>query len=202
MSAATETAVQTGLTVCVFCGANPGTSSRYVDTAAEAGRVLAAAGARIAYGGAVRGLMGALADGALAAGGTVVGVVPALLPDGDLHRGLAEMHVVPGMSERKDLLIRMSDAFLVLPGGVGTLDELFEVVTLRLLGAPIGPIVLLDVDGFFTPLLRLLEHTHRAGFLLKPGEEVVTVVTDLDEAVRSLSVSCERRCEGVDDSAH
>lgn len=145
-------------TVCVFCGASAGAGPAYVGAARRVGELLAGSGRRLVYGGGRVGLMGALADAALAAGGEVVGVIPKALVDREMaHRGVTELRVVGSLHERKALMYGMSDAFITLPGGLGTLEEFFEAWTLAQLGLLPKPIALLEVNGFFAPLLEFLD---------------------------------------------
>jgi uncharacterized protein (TIGR00730 family) len=144
--------------VCVFCGANPGADPRLADVACELGRELAETGRTLVYGGAKVGLMGALADSALAAGGRVIGVIPQALVDKEVaHRGLSELHVVSSMHERKQMMSNLANAFIALPGGLGTLEELFEVWTWAQLGLHQKPLGLLGPKGFFDALLLYLD---------------------------------------------
>jgi uncharacterized protein (TIGR00730 family) len=145
------------LVVCVFCGARDGADPRFVALARLAGDRLARAGATIVYGGGRVGMMGALADAAVAAGGEVIGVIPGVLLDRELgHKGLARLEVVADMQVRKQRMIELSDAFLTLPGGLGTLDELFEVLTLRQLGEHQLPILAVNDQGYFDTLAACL----------------------------------------------
>ena len=145
------------LTVCVFCGARDGADPRFLALARLAGDKLARAGAAIIYGGGRVGMMGALADAALAAGGEVIGVIPGVLLDREVgHKGLARLEVVADMQVRKQRMIELSDAFLTLPGGLGTLDELFEVLTLRQLGEHQLPILAVNDQGYFDTLAACL----------------------------------------------
>ncbi|ABF87219.1 conserved hypothetical protein TIGR00730 [Myxococcus xanthus DK 1622] len=158
--------------VCVFCGSRPGARPEYMDAATRMGAELARRGLTLVYGGASVGLMGAVADGALAAGGNVVGVLPGFLGAKELaHRGLTELHSVGSMHERKALMAERSDAFIALPGGFGTLDELFEIVTWAQLGLHRKPMGLLDTRGFFQPLLAMARHHAEEGFV--PLEQAV-----------------------------
>ncbi|NUS77170.1 MAG: TIGR00730 family Rossman fold protein [Streptomyces sp.] len=157
-------------TVTVFCGASPGRRPGHLRTAARLGRILAGAGTRIVYGGARTGLMGALADAALAAGGTVTGVVPrAMLPYEITHTGLTELEVVADLHARKARMAESGDAFVALPGGLGTAEELLEVLSWGQLGLHRKPCLLLDPDGFYRPLLAFLEHARDEGFV-RPGD--------------------------------
>jgi uncharacterized protein (TIGR00730 family) len=152
--------------LCVFCGSSPGRDPAYSAAARELGTLLAQRGTTIVYGGGNVGLMGLVADAALAANGEVVGVIPRALVDREVaHRRLTKLHVVDTMHERKQLMHQLSDGFIVLPGGIGTLDELFETLTWALLGVHGKPCGLLDVAGFWQPLLQLLEHQTSQGFV-------------------------------------
>jgi uncharacterized protein (TIGR00730 family) len=145
--------------VLVFCGSGPGRRPEYMTAAAELGRRLAAEGLGTVYGGASVGMMGAVADGALGAGGEVTGVIPRQLVDRELaHPGLSELHVVASMHERKALMLSLADAVVALPGGAGTMDELFEVLTWSQLGLHEKPVGLLNIAGYYTSLLSFLDH--------------------------------------------
>lgn len=152
--------------VCVFCGSRPGARPEYLEAARALGGELARRGLTLVYGGASVGLMGALADAVLAQGGQVVGVLPQNLEKRELaHPRLAELHRVGTMHERKALMAQRADAFLALPGGFGTFDELFEIVTWAQLGLHQKPIGLLDVGGYFEPLLALVDRAVEGGFV-------------------------------------
>lgn len=162
--------------VTVFCGASPGHLPGHLHTAAELGRALAGAGMRLVYGGARTGLMGAVADGALAAGGAVTGVVPrALLPYEITHAGLTELQVVADMHERKARMAELGDAFVTLPGGLGTAEELFEALSWAQLGLHRKACLLLDPFGYYRPLLAFLTHARDEGFLRAGDLERVRV---------------------------
>ncbi|WP_198655425.1 TIGR00730 family Rossman fold protein [Streptomyces geranii] len=173
----TPTPTATGVTaapaitaVTVFCGASPGHCPGHRETAAELGRTLAEAGLRLVYGGARTGLMGALADAVLDGGGKVTGVIPRrLLPYEIAHTGLSELEVVAGIHERKARMAELGDAFVALPGGLGTAEELLEVLSWAQLHIHRKPCLLLDPDGFYRPLLTFLEHARDEGFL-HPGD--------------------------------
>jgi uncharacterized protein (TIGR00730 family) len=145
--------------IVVFCGSSPGRLPEYTAAAAELGRLLAERGVVVVYGGASIGMMGAVADAALAAGGEVIGVIPKRLLESEIaHAGLTELHVVDTMHERKAMMAELSDAVIVLPGGSGTLDELFEMFTWSQLGLHSKPIGILDVAGYWQPLMAFLDH--------------------------------------------
>lgn len=144
--------------MCVFCGSSGGTRPAYADAARELGELLASRGIGLVYGGGDVGLMGVLADAALAAGGDVIGVIPSALAEREVaHAGLTKLHIVRTMHERKQMMHDLSDAFVALPGGLGTLEEFFEVLTWGQLGMHAKPCGILDVEGFYEPLLALLD---------------------------------------------
>jgi uncharacterized protein (TIGR00730 family) len=173
--------------VAVFCGSAVGTRRRYVEAAREAGRELAARGVTVVYGGASIGLMGALADSCLVAGGRVIGVIPRLMVDLELaHTGLSELHVVETMQERKALMAALAGGFLVLPGGYGTLDEAFEMVTWRQLGLHGGPLVVANVAGYFDGLRVLLDRAAEDGLLSRANRGLVAFEGDVRAAIERL----------------
>jgi uncharacterized protein (TIGR00730 family) len=165
--------------VCVFCGSSPGANPRFADAATEMGRALAAAGLGLVYGGGQVGLMGRVADAALAAGAPVVGVIPRALDRKEIsHHGLTELHVVETMHERKALMAARADAFLTLPGGVGTFEEFFEILTWAVLGLHRKPMGILEVDGFYEPLLALIDHAANQQFARPELRQALKVDTD------------------------
>jgi uncharacterized protein (TIGR00730 family) len=169
--------------ICVFCGSSPGGSAAYAAAAADLGRALAAAGIAVVYGGAGVGLMGRLADSALAAGGEVIGVIPRSLVAAEVaHHGLADLRIVASMHERKALMADLADGFVALPGGLGTLDELFEILTWAQLGLHGKPIGLLDVGGYFAPLLAFLDGAVAARFLA-PAHRAMLLLAETPEAL-------------------
>lgn len=152
--------------IAIYCASNDGARPAYVALAQRLGAELAARGMTVVYGGGGTGLMGALADAALAAGGEVIGVMPHGLVQREVaHRGLTALRIVDTMHERKALIAEISDAFITLPGGIGTLEEFFETLTWAQLGVHRKPIGLLDVDRFWDPLEALFEHLQGEGFL-------------------------------------
>ena len=152
--------------LCVYCASNDGARPEYLEAARVFGRLVAERGISLAFGGGRVGLMGAVADAALAAGGEVIGVMPHGLVQREVaHRGLTSLHVVDSMHDRKAMLADMSDAFVALPGGIGTLEEFFETWTWAALGVHRKPVGLLDVSGFWQPLVALLDHLETQGFL-------------------------------------
>ena len=165
--------------VCVFCGSRPGNNPAYVAAARETGTAIAKRGWRLVYGGGQIGIMGAVADAALAAGGEVVGVIPRSLMTKEIpHPGVTRMHVVTSMHRRKALMSSLSDGFLTLPGGFGTLEEFFETLTWAQLGLHTKPCALLDVVGFWEPLLAMVDNQIAGGFV--PAEHRRLILTGTD----------------------
>ncbi len=162
--------------LCVFCGSSAGARPDYVAAAAAFGQLLARRGIGLVFGGGRRGLMGALADACLEEGGQVTGVIPAHLWDRELgHTAVADMRVVSSMHERKALMAELADAFVALPGGVGTMEEFFEVWTWGQLGLHAKPYGLLNASGYFDPLIQFLDHMVEEGFLPAQHRAVVLV---------------------------
>jgi uncharacterized protein (TIGR00730 family) len=165
--------------VCVFCGSSAGNDPRFAQAASEFGALLAREGITLVYGGGHVGLMGVLADAVLANGGKVIGVIPRALWDREVgHRNLTELHVVETMHDRKAMMASLADAFVALPGGLGTLEEIFEVWTWAQLGIHDKPVGFLDVDGFYAPLLAFLDHGVDAGFVRGPHRAMAIVDSD------------------------
>ncbi|MCA3004006.1 MAG: TIGR00730 family Rossman fold protein [Phycisphaerales bacterium] len=152
--------------IAIFCGSTPGADPRFAQTATDVGRALARAGITVVYGGGRVGLMGIVADAALAEGGKVIGVIPRAMVEAERgHHGVTKLHVVTTMHERKALMADLSDGFVALPGGYGTLDELFEIITWAQLAFHAKPVALLNDGGFYQPLLNFLDSVVTAGFI-------------------------------------
>jgi uncharacterized protein (TIGR00730 family) len=165
--------------ICVFCGSSSGKGESYLQAARQVGRLLCERGIELVYGGGNVGLMGALADACLTQGGRVIGVIPQLLVDKEVaHQGLTELHVVETMHERKALMADLADAFLALPGGYGTWDELCEVLTWSQIGIQRKPNALLNVNGYYDPLLAMMDRAHSEGFLRDIHAELLLTDTD------------------------
>ena len=176
--------------ICVYCGASGAVERRYLDCAAETGREAARRGWRIVFGGGHVGLMGAMADAALAAGGTVEGVIPRALVDRELgHAGITRLHIVPSMHARKEKMFDLSDAFLALPGGIGTVDETIEMITWKQLGFHDKPIVLVDLGGYWEPLLALIDSMIARGFAAAATARLYHVAPTVEAAFAALSRS-------------
>jgi uncharacterized protein (TIGR00730 family) len=176
--------------VCVFCGSSTGTVPAYVAAAEELGRHLARADVGLVYGGGAIGLMGALADSCLAAGGDVTGVIPVGLFRREVgHTGLTDLVEVPSMHERKQLMYDLADAFVALPGGLGTLEELAEVLTWNQLGILSKPVALLDVGGFWDGLVEWFTESVEAGFIRPEHAASLRVVEDPASVLDVLAVA-------------
>jgi uncharacterized protein (TIGR00730 family) len=170
--------------ICVFCGSRHGDDPRFRAAAARFGELAGAAGLRLIYGGGHVGLMGAVADAAMAAGAEVVGFIPTGLLAREVgHRAITELTVTSTMYERKQEMIERADAFVILPGGLGTLDELLEVITLRQLGYHDKPIVLVNLDGYWDPLLALVDRVIEREFAAQSARALYDVAGTVDEVL-------------------
>jgi uncharacterized protein (TIGR00730 family) len=174
--------------ICVFCGASPGRDPRYGEAAATVGRELASRGIELVYGGGRLGLMGTVADAALAAAGRVTGVIPSSLVDRELaHPGVNELRIVSTLHERKAVMAELSDAFIALPGGLGTLEELAEVLSWAQLGLHAKPIGALDVHAFWSKLVGHLDHAAAEGFVSESHRGLLLVDDNLDRLLERLA---------------
>lgn len=175
--------------VGVFCGARTGASAAFAEQTAALGRELAQRGHGIVYGGGRVGLMGVLADAALAAGGKVVGVIPQALADAEVaHNGLTQLHVVTSMHERKALMAQLSDAFIALPGGYGTLDEFCEIVTWAQLGIHDKPVGLLNVERYYDSLIALFDAGMHEGFIPRGNRGLVREARTIEHLLERLGL--------------
>ena len=173
--------------LCVYCGSAVGLDRRYRDAARELGDALAKADIELIFGGGGIGLMGVLADAVLAGGGRVVGIIPDRLRSAELaHKGASELVIAGSMHDRKRLMAERADAFAVLPGGIGTLDETFEILTWRQLGLHDKPIFLIDVAGYWQKLRDLLDHLVAQGFTTPLEPRLLTIVRDVAELMNTL----------------
>ena len=174
--------------LCVYCGSSDAVADRYQEAASELGARLAAGGIDLVYGGGRVGLMGLLADAALAAGGKVTGVIPRRLLDAEVaHLGVSELVVVESMHDRKRVMADKSDAFAVLPGGIGTLDELFEIVSWKQLELHDKPILLIDIGDYWAPLRALLDHIVLTGFARPQTRGLLRVLPSISGLMVALS---------------
>jgi hypothetical protein len=173
--------------ICVFCGSSPGARPAYAEATEAVGRLLVRERIGLVYGGAHVGLMGLLADTVLAAGGEATGVIPRALVDKEIaHTGLTDLRVVGSMHERKALMAELSDAFVALPGGLGTLEELFEIYTWAQLGLHSKPCALLDVEGYYSGVARFLDHAVAERFVRMEHREMLIVERSPDALLERL----------------
>jgi uncharacterized protein (TIGR00730 family) len=173
--------------VCVYCGSSNGVRPVYAEAARAFGRALVEADLALIYGGGSVGLMGTIADEVLAHGGRAIGVIPELLMNKEVgHKGLTELHVVPDMHQRKKKMADLSDAFVSMPGGVGTFEELFEVYTWAQLRYHEKPVALLNIDNYYDPLLAMLRHTVEEGFMRAPFLDMLQVASDPVKLIAAL----------------
>ncbi len=174
--------------LCVYCGSSSQVDEIYRRAAARLGQVIAQAGIELVYGGGRVGLMGLMADAALAAGGRVIGVIPHLLHDREVgHAGVGELIVVGSMHERKQRMFDLADAFVMLPGGLGTLDETIEILTWKQLGLHDKPVIIADIAGYWAPLRRLVEHIIGKGFAGASARGFFHVVPSIDDILPALA---------------
>jgi len=177
--------------VCVFCGSRIGNDPAHKVAAETAGRAIAENGSRLIYGGGGVGLMCATADAALSAGGAVIGVIPEFLESRETgHEGLDDLIVTDGMHDRKQIMFNLADAFLILPGGVGTMDETMEILTWKQLGSHSKPIVLVDLGGYWRPLIAAMQQAVDHGFM---GEETIALLDIVDSVEEGMALIKEAK---------
>ncbi len=178
--------------VCVYCGSSDRVDAAYRDAAVRLGTLLAEAGIELVYGGGRIGLMGLVANAALASGGRVTGIIPAHLHDAEVgHHGVSQLMVVGSMHERKQRMFEMSDAFVSLPGGLGTLDETFEMLTWKQLSLHDKPVIVVDVAGYWAPLQQLVEHVVAKGFAGAASLGLYRIVPSVEDVLPALAESRE-----------
>jgi uncharacterized protein (TIGR00730 family) len=174
--------------LAVYCGSATPVDPRYIETAQMVGTALAERGITVVYGGGKLGLMGAVADAALAAGGEVIGVIPEALKDAEVaHRGCTELHIVANMHERKAMFTELSDGFVTIPGGVGTMDELWEAISWAQLGYHTKPVGLLNALGFFDQLIAFNQHMIDVGFIREQHQRIMIVDESLDALLAKMA---------------
>jgi uncharacterized protein (TIGR00730 family) len=187
--------------ICVYCGSGPGINPAYVATARALGKSLAEADIGLVYGGGSLGLMGEVAKSTLAHGGRVIGIIPSFLSNKErMLKDADELIITENMHERKMLMFERSDAFVALPGGIGTLEELVEQLTWSQLGRHAKPIIVANIDGFWAPFLALLKHMKSEAFI-RPGLELGFVVVDRADQIVPAAISAAQGAEGVTDPA-
>jgi len=171
--------------ICVFCGSNKGSSGEYAEAARQLGELFAREGIALVYGGGSVGLMGELADSVLASGGEAIGVIPHALWAREVgHRGLTDLRIVDTMHERKAMMADLADAFIALPGGLGTLEEIFEIWTWAQLGLHQKPLGFLDVNGFFSPLMQFIDRAVRERFVKDEYRAIAMMSSDAEALLR------------------
>jgi uncharacterized protein (TIGR00730 family) len=176
--------------VCVFCGSQYGSDPAFRRVATRLGEMLGAAGISVIYGGGHVGLMGAVADAAMAAGGEVIGLIPTRLLEREVgHRAITQLITTRDMFERKQQMIDRAEAFVILPGGLGTLDELLDVITLRQLGYHDKPIVVVNPDGYWDPFIALVDQIVRHNFALPGARTLYRVVDTVDQVLPALGIA-------------
>jgi uncharacterized protein (TIGR00730 family) len=173
--------------LCVYCGSSANVDEDFKTLAHDMGKILAENNIRLVYGGGKAGLMGIIADSVMIHGGEVIGIIPSHISDREIqHKSLTELHVVDSMHVRKQMMVDYSDAFLVLPGGVGTLDETCEIITWRQLGIHDKPIVIADIKGYWTPFIKMIDHIIGEGFMRPEDRGTFQVIEKLDDILETL----------------
>ena len=177
-------------TVCVYCGSSAKAAEIYRKTATRMGEVLTENNLKLVYGGGKSGLMGLVAEGVLSTGGEVFGVIPHHIANREIsHTGLTELHVVDTMHERKQMMVDLADAFVILPGGLGTLDEFFEIMTWRQLALHDKPIIVVNIEGYWSPLLVLVDRLVDQGFARESDRQMLQVVDTVEEVIDALATA-------------
>ena len=191
-------AVSPAFSLCVYCGSRPGNTAEFAATAQAVGNWIGLHGGQLVYGGGHNGLMGIMADAALAAGARVIGVIPKALVEKEwAHTGCTELHIVENMHERKRIMAERADAFLALPGGIGTLEEFFEVWTWRQLGYHAKPVGLLNLDGYYDDLLAFLNASVKSGFMSGWQMELIAAANDPGQLLPQLIEAAGLASEAV-----
>jgi uncharacterized protein (TIGR00730 family) len=174
--------------LCVYCGSCRGNNELFRLSATRLGTLLARSGIEVVFGGGRVGLMGLVADAALAAGGRVTGIIPGHLHEREVgHPGLSELVIVENMHQRKRRMFELADGFIVLPGGLGTLDETFEIITWKQLGLHDKPVIIVDIDGYWAPLRGLIDHVIGEGFTSRTALNYFRVVADVEEILPTIA---------------
>ncbi len=191
--------------ICVYCGSQPGRDKSYRQSGQALGRSMAAHGIRLIYGGGTRGIMGAVADGVMSAGGEVTGIIPEFLMDKEATRHdlgqLTELIVTRDMHERKHTMFERADAFVTLPGGIGTLEEIIEIMTWAQLGRHEKPMVLANVGGFWDPLMALMDHMASQGFIHTAHRVKPLVIADIEAIVPAVIAAAGKAADAEGESA-
>lgn len=177
-------------TVCVYCGSSSNVPEIYCAAATRLGKLIAESNLKLVYGGGKSGLMGLVAEGVLAGGGEALGVIPHHIANREIsHTGLTELHLVDTMHERKQMMVDLADAFVILPGGLGTLDEFFEIMTWRQLALHDKPIVIVNIEGYWSPLLVLIDRLIDQGFARENDRQMLQVVDSVEDVPAALATA-------------
>ncbi len=183
-------------TVCVYCGSSANVPELYRQAATRLGRLMAEHKLKLVYGGGKSGLMGLVAEGVLAGGGEACGVIPHHIANREIsHTGLTELHMVDTMHERKQMMVDMADAFVILPGGLGTLDEFFEIMTWRQLSLHDKPIIIVNIEGYWSPLLILIDRLIDQSFARESDRQMLQVVESVDDVPAALATAPRERVD-------
>lgn len=172
------------MNICVYCGSSPGNNKKIIDQAAQLGKLLCKRGHRLVYGGSSLGIMGTLADSVMENGGEVIGVIPRDLFKKEVaHQNITKLITVDGMHQRKSIMADRADAFLALPGGFGTLEELFEIITWNQIGIIRKPVVLCNLEGYFKSLIDMTDHAVNIGFIRPENRKILQVAETLEQSL-------------------
>lgn len=172
------------MNICVYCGSSPGKNDEIIQQAALLGKLMCKRGHNLVYGGASRGIMGVLADSVMNNGGEVVGVIPKNLFKKEVaHPGITELITVDGMHQRKSIMADRADTFLALPGGFGTLEELFEIITWNQIGIINKPVVVYNLDGYFDSLIQMIDHAVETGFIKPRNRKILRIAETLEDCL-------------------
>ena len=173
--------------LCVYCGSSMNVDEDFKQAAKKMGEILAQNNIRLVYGGGKAGLMGIIADAVMQNGGEAIGIIPSHISDREIqHKGLTELHVVDTMHVRKQMMVDNSDAFLIMPGGIGTLDETCEIMTWRQLGIHDKPIVVADLKGYWKPFVNMIDNIISEGFMREDDKKIITIVDTIDDVMDAL----------------
>lgn len=178
------------MNICIYCGSSPGNNKTILELAQRFGRMMAQNGHNLVYGGSSLGVMGVVADSVMLHGGEVIGVIPENLFSKEVaHRGITRLITVKDMHQRKSHMAELSDAFIAFPGGFGTMEELFEIITWNQIGIMNKPVTVMNIDGYYDHLIRMIDHSVEAGFIKPANRAVVQVAETLEECLQL----CERQ---------
>ena len=180
--------------LCVYCGSSINVDPLYIEAAKQMGKIMAEAGIRLVYGGGKAGTMGVIADSVMQHGGEVIGIIPSHISDREIqHKGPTELHVVDTMHVRKQMMVDYADAFLVLPGGIGTLDETCEIMTWRQLGIHDKPIIIANINQYWTPFFDMIDLIVKEGFMRENDKRIAIIVKTIEDVLPALQKAPEEK---------